>query len=66
DGFIAIGGTMPSSKAFRDAVRADLVRAAGKGRLSVPMAATYPLVDAPAAVERLRTQHPGGKLALMP
>jgi NADPH:quinone reductase-like Zn-dependent oxidoreductase len=66
EGFVAIGGTMPSSKAFRDAVRADLVRAAGEGRLSVPVAATYPLVEAPDAVERLRTQHPGGKLALIP
>lgn len=66
EGFLAIGGTMPSSKAFRDAVRADLVRAAGEGRLSVPVAGTYPLVDAVAAAERLRTQHPGGKLALIP
>ncbi len=66
EGFRAIGGTMPASKAYRDAVRGDLIRAAGEGRLSVPVAGTYPLVDALAALELLRGQHAGGKLALIP
>ncbi|MFL6134714.1 MAG: zinc-binding alcohol dehydrogenase family protein [Nocardioidaceae bacterium] len=66
EGFRAIAGAMPASKAYRDAVRADLVRAAGEGRLSVPVAGTYPLVEALTALERLRGQHPGGKLALIP
>jgi NADPH2:quinone reductase len=66
DGIRAIGGTMPASKAYRDAVRADLIEAAGQGRLSVPVAGTYPLVDALAGLELLRGQHPGGKLALIP
>jgi NADPH:quinone reductase len=66
DGFRAIGGTMPASKAYRDMVRADLIQAAGEGRLSVPVAGTYPLVDALTALELLRGQHPGGKLALIP
>lgn len=66
DGFRAIGGTMPASRAYRDAVRADLIRAAGEGRLSVPVAGTYPLVDALTALELLRGQHAGGKLALIP
>ena len=36
DGFTALGGAMPASVAHRDAVRADLVRLAGEGRLVVP------------------------------
>jgi len=35
---IAIGGTMPASKTFRDAVRADLLAQAADGRLVVPVA----------------------------
>src|SRR4051794_21596303 len=66
EGFRAIGGAMPDSKTYRDAVRADLIRAADEGRLSVPVARTYPLVEARAALELLRGQHPGGKLALIP
>jgi NADPH:quinone reductase-like Zn-dependent oxidoreductase len=66
EGFLAIGGSMPASKAFRDAARADLIRAAAEGRLSVPIARTYPLTDALTALELLRGQHPGGKLALIP
>jgi NADPH:quinone reductase-like Zn-dependent oxidoreductase len=66
EGFHAIAGTRPASKAYRDAVRADLVRLAGEGRLVVPVARTFPLADALAAVDLLRTGHPGGKLALVP
>jgi NADPH:quinone reductase-like Zn-dependent oxidoreductase len=66
DGFRAIGGAMPESQAYRDRVRADLVRLAGEGRLEVPMAGSYPLERAVEAAQRLRGGHPGGKLALLP
>ena len=66
EGFHAIAGTRPASKAYRDAVRADLVRLAGEGRLVVPVVRTFPLADALDAVDVLRTGHPGGKLALVP
>src|SRR3954466_1129903 len=46
EGFTAIGGAMPTSKSYRDSVRADLVRLAGDGRLVVPVARTFSLADA--------------------
>lgn len=66
EGFTALGGTMPESARFRDEVRAHLVELAGSGQLVVPVAATYPLTDAPEALARLMAGHPGGKLALVP
>ncbi|MEO5665187.1 MAG: NADP-dependent oxidoreductase [Nocardioides sp.] len=66
DGFVAIAGSMPTSKAFRDSVREGLVRLAGEGRLVVPIARTFPLADALAATELLMGQHPGGKFVLEP
>ena len=66
DGLTAIAGAMPASEAYRDSVRADLVRWAGEGRLVVPVARTFPLADAPDAAELLMSQHPGGKLVLEP
>ena len=66
EGFRAIGGTMPESAAFRDRVRARLIELAGRGELVVPMARTFPLAEARAALDLLRTGHPGGKLALIP
>jgi NADPH:quinone reductase-like Zn-dependent oxidoreductase len=66
DGFLAIAGSRPASKAYRDAVRPDLVRLAAEGRLVVPVARTFPLADALDAVDLIRTGHPGGKLALVP
>ena len=66
EGFAAIAGAVPASRAYRDGVRAELIRLAGDGRLVVPVARTYPLADALSAVELLRGQHPGGKLALVP
>lgn len=66
EGFTAIAGAMPASKAYRDSVRADLVRLAGQGRLVVPVARTFPLTDALEAAELLISQHPGGKLVLQP
>ncbi|WP_382306669.1 NADP-dependent oxidoreductase [Herbiconiux sp. UC225_62] len=66
EGFHAIGGAMPASKAFRDEVRARLIDLAGSGHLVVPVARTYPLSDAREALAELRAQHPGGKLVLVP
>ncbi|MFF1574197.1 NADP-dependent oxidoreductase [Leifsonia sp. NPDC058292] len=64
-GFIAIGGNQPESAAYRDSVRADLIRMAGEGELEVPIARTYPLAEAVEALTFLREGHPGGKLALL-
>jgi NADPH:quinone reductase len=66
EGFTAIAGSMPASQAYRDSVRGDLVRWAGEGRLTVPVARTFPLTDALVAAELLMGQHPGGKLVLEP
>jgi NADPH:quinone reductase len=66
EGFTAIAGAMPASQAYRNSVRADLVRLAGEGRLVVPIARTFPLADALEATELLMGQHPGGKLVLEP
>lgn len=65
-GFVAIGGAMPASKVFRDGVRQGLIARAGAGELAVPVARTFPLAEATAALRFLRQGHPGGKLALIP
>ncbi|WP_116417761.1 quinone oxidoreductase family protein [Subtercola boreus] len=66
DGFVAIGGAMAGSAAFRDGVRARLIALAADGRLVVPVARTFPLGEARDALELLSSKHPGGKLALIP
>ncbi|MCB0896265.1 MAG: NADP-dependent oxidoreductase [Nocardioides sp.] len=66
DGFAALAGAKPASKAYRDAVRASLVALAAAGGLDVPVAQTFPLADAASAVDLIRSGHPGGKLALIP
>jgi NADPH:quinone reductase-like Zn-dependent oxidoreductase len=65
-GITPIGGTMPASKAFRDAVRARLIAAAGAGELAVPIARTFPLAEARDALRFLQQGHPGGKIVLVP
>jgi NADPH:quinone reductase-like Zn-dependent oxidoreductase len=65
-GIRVIGGDLPESAAYRDRVRADLVRLAAEGGLEVPMARTFPLERALDAAELLRGRHPGGKVALLP
>jgi NADPH:quinone reductase len=65
-GIRVIGGDLPESAAYRDGVRADLVRLAAEGRLEVPMARTFPLEQALPAAELLAGGHPGGKVALIP
>lgn len=64
-GFIAIGGALPASAAYRDAIRSELVELAASGKLIVPVARTFPLEDAIEALELLQGGHPGGKLALL-
>ncbi len=51
---------------FRAAARERLVRLADEGALRVPVARTFPLVDAVAALEFLASAHAGGSLALVP
>jgi NADPH:quinone reductase-like Zn-dependent oxidoreductase len=65
EGTQAIGGAMPASAAFRDDVRARLIKLAGEGKLVVPVARTYPLQQAREALAFLQQGHPGGKLALL-
>jgi NADPH:quinone reductase-like Zn-dependent oxidoreductase len=65
-GFRMIGGSMPASAAYRSSVRAHLIALAANGSLVVPVARTFPLTDAIAALEVLKGEHPGGKLALIP
>lgn len=65
-GLPRLQGAAPESKAYRDAVRQDLVDLAATGRLVVPMARTFPLADAMDAIALLQTGHPGGKVALVP
>jgi NADPH:quinone reductase-like Zn-dependent oxidoreductase len=66
DGFHAIGGMNPASAAYRDTIRPELIALAASGDLEVPVARTFPLDEAPAALDLLRGGHPGGKLALLP
>lgn len=66
DGIRWIAGSLPDSARFRDAVRPALIEAAAAGTLLVPIAATFPLAEAPAALELLAGGHPGGALALLP
>ena len=66
EGFAAVGGAQPESKAFRDSVRQRLIDLAAAGQLEVPVARTFPLADAREAAELLESGHPGGKLALLP
>ncbi|MCK3768980.1 NADP-dependent oxidoreductase [Microbacterium aerolatum] len=66
DGFEWIVGSQPESALFRDEVRAGLIDLAARGLLVVPMARTYPLVEAPEALRFLAEGHPGGKIALTP
>jgi NADPH2:quinone reductase len=65
DGIRVIGGSMPTSAAFRNATRARLIALAGKEELLVPVARTYPLREAKEALAFLQDGHPGGKLALL-
>ena len=66
DGLRLIGGRQPESKAFRDGARQRLVDLAAGGQLVVPVARTFPLREAAAALTLLKQGSRGGKLALVP
>lgn len=66
DGIRVIAGSMPVSARFRDEVRGELIALAQNGDLIVPVARTFALEEAPAALALLAEGHPGGKLALIP
>ena len=66
EGFEVVGAARPDSAAFRDSNRAALVAMAARGELVVPVARTFPLDQASAALTLLAGEHPGGKLALIP
>ncbi len=66
EGIHVTGGGRPDSKAFRDSVRADLVRLAAEGKLVVPMSRTFPFEDAPAALELLREETFGPVAPIVP
>ena len=63
-----LDGRDPQSLAYRNARRGDLVEMAARGELTVPIARSLPLTlpGAQAAFEALQSEHPGGKLVLIP
>jgi NADPH:quinone reductase len=65
DGFQLVGGSVPRSGPFRAAVRPAILELAAEGKLTVPIGQTFPLSEAPQAVEALRGKHPYGQLALL-
>ena len=66
DGFQVVGAANPRSGPFRAEARAKILALAAQGKLQVPIGDTFPLSDAPKAVEALMGNHPYGKLALIP
>jgi NADPH:quinone reductase len=66
DGFSIVGAANPASGPYRAGARRTILDLAAQGRLSVPVGQTFPLSQAPEAVEALRREHPYGKLALVP
>ncbi|GIF23293.1 NADPH:quinone reductase-like Zn-dependent oxidoreductase [Actinoplanes tereljensis] len=65
EGFHAVGGNRASVE-FRDRVRPHLIDLAHAGRLTVPIARTFPFDEAVQALRLLQSGHAGGKLALIP
>lgn len=65
DGFQIVGAANPRSGPFRAAARKAILDLAARGKLTVPIGQTFPLSDAPRAVEALQGKHPYGKLALV-
>ncbi|MFJ6652427.1 zinc-binding alcohol dehydrogenase family protein [Microbacterium sp. NPDC091313] len=66
EGFRWIAGARPESARFRTAARPELIALAEQGRLTVPVARTFPLADAVAALRFVAEGHPGGTVALLP
>ncbi len=65
DGLLSIGASNPASGPYRASQRGRLLQLAADGHLAVPVGATYPLQDAPAALRALMGRRPFGKLALV-
>jgi len=64
DGYVFVGGSNPASAPFRAQAAPRIVAMAASGDLVVPMAATFPFEEAPAAFALLTSPHPPGKIAL--
>ncbi|HTU84034.1 MAG TPA: NADP-dependent oxidoreductase [Solirubrobacteraceae bacterium] len=65
DGFQIVGAANPRSGPFRAAARRSIIDLAARGKLTVPIAQTFPFNEARRAVEALQGAHPYGKLALV-
>jgi NADPH:quinone reductase len=65
DGYVFVGASNPASGPFRAQAAPSIVAMAADGNLVVPMAATFPFDDAPAAFAMLTSPHPPGKIALI-
>jgi NADPH:quinone reductase len=64
DGYVFVGASNPASGPYRAHAAPRIVTMAADGYLVVPMAATFPFDDAPAAFAMLSGPHPPGKIAL--
>lgn len=65
-GIRSIGGANPESAAFRDEARAELIALAAAGDLVVPIARSFPLGEARAALDLVAQGKAGGKVVLHP
>ena len=65
DGLQWIGGSNPKSGPYRASRRAQVLEMAAHGAITVPIAMTFSINDAPSAVAALMGPHPSGKLALV-
>lgn len=65
-GFEALSGTTRESVLFRNVVRHQLIRHLAKGRIEVPIAATYPLSQAREALSLVASGRAHGKVILLP
>jgi NADPH:quinone reductase len=65
DGLQWIGGSNPRSGPYRASQRSRLLQMAARGDITVPIAMTFSINDAPSAVAALMGKHPYGKLALV-
>jgi NADPH:quinone reductase-like Zn-dependent oxidoreductase len=63
-GFDFVGARNPRSGPYRAQIRSRLIELAAAGRLVVPVGATFPFAQAPAALAALMGRHPAGKLVL--
>ncbi|BDZ64819.1 NADP-dependent oxidoreductase [Agromyces mangrovi Wang et al. 2018] len=59
-------GMRPESIARRGPLRAVILGLAAEGAITLPVAATYPLVEAQDALRLVASGHPGGKVVLTP